>query len=119
MHSYRLESFGSLQGLKLIEEQRPVPGRNQVLIKVRACSLNYRDLAILYGTGTLTPKAGLIPLSDGAGEVVATGDSVSLFKKGDRVVGTFFPHWWSTGCRCRERNLWHSGRWMVNLIQGG
>lgn len=47
MHSYRLESFGSLQGLKLIEEQRPVPGRNQVLIKVRACSLNYRDLAIL------------------------------------------------------------------------
>lgn len=39
MHSYRLESFGSLQGLKLIEEQRPVPGRNQVLIKVRACSL--------------------------------------------------------------------------------
>ncbi|MCP6417786.1 alcohol dehydrogenase catalytic domain-containing protein, partial [Klebsiella pneumoniae] len=47
----------------------------------------------MYGTGTLTPKAGLIPLSDGAGEVVATGDSVSLFKKGDRVVGTFFPHW--------------------------
>lgn len=93
MHSYRLESFGSLQGLKLIEEQQPVPGRNQVLIKVRACSLNYRDLAILYGTGTLTPKAGLIPLSDGAGEVVATGDSVGLFKKGDRVVGTFFPHW--------------------------
>ncbi|MDV3383029.1 alcohol dehydrogenase catalytic domain-containing protein [Klebsiella pneumoniae] len=88
MHSYRLESFGSLQGLKLIEEQQPVPGRNQVLIKVRACSLNYRDLAILYGTGTLTPKAGLIPLSDGAGEVVATGDSVGLFKRG---IGLWEP----------------------------
>lgn len=106
MHSYRLESFGSLQGLKLIEEQRPVPGRNQVLIKVRACSLNYRDLAILYGTGTLTPKAGLIPLSDGAGEVVATGDSVSLFKRGSGCGNLLSSLvWWSTGCRCRERNL--------------
>jgi NADPH:quinone reductase-like Zn-dependent oxidoreductase len=93
MQSYRLESFGSLDGLKLMEEQQPVPGRNQVLIKVRACSLNYRDLAIAHGTSTLSPKAGLIPLSDGVGEVVATGDSVSLFKYGDRVAGTFFPYW--------------------------
>lgn len=93
MQSYRLESFGSLDGLKLMEEQQPVHGRNQVLIKVRACSLNYRDLAIAHGTSTLSPNTGLIPLSDGVGEVVATGDSVSLFKHGDRVAGTFFPHW--------------------------
>lgn len=93
MQSYRLESFGSLDGLKRVEEQQPVPGRNQVLIRVRACSLNYRDLAIAHGTSTLSPRAGLIPLSDGVGEVVATGDCASLFKNGDRVAGTFFPYW--------------------------
>ncbi|MGC6230990.1 NAD(P)-dependent alcohol dehydrogenase [Hafnia paralvei] len=93
MQSYRLEKFGSLEGLKLVEEQQPALGRNQVLIKVFACSLNYRDLAILHGTSTLSPRAGLIPLSDGVGEVVATGDSASLFKNGDRVAGTFFPYW--------------------------
>lgn len=93
MQSYRLERFGSLEGLKRVEEQQPVAEHNQVLIKVRACSLNYRDLAILHGTGTLTPRAGLIPLSDGVGEVIATGSAVSRFKTGDRVAGTFFPYW--------------------------
>lgn len=93
MQSYRLEHFGDVNGLKQVNEPQPVPGRNQVLVKVRACSLNYRDLAILYGTGTLTPKAGLIPISDGAGEVIATGEAVSLFTAGDRVAGSFFPYW--------------------------
>ncbi|WP_414148503.1 zinc-dependent alcohol dehydrogenase family protein [Erwinia sp. BNK-24-b] len=93
MQSYRLEHFGSLDGLKRVEEPQPVPGADEVLIKVRACSLNYRDLAILYGTGTLSPKEGLIPISDGAGEVVATGEAVSLFAVGDRVAGSFFPYW--------------------------
>ncbi|WP_342755382.1 NAD(P)-dependent alcohol dehydrogenase [Pantoea sp. MBD-2R] len=95
MQSYRLERFGSLEGLRLIDEPQPVFGRNQVLIKVHACSLNYRDLAILHGTGTLSPKAGLIPLSDGVGEVIATGEAVSLFNIGDRVAGSFFPYWFS------------------------
>ncbi|WAT00063.1 alcohol dehydrogenase catalytic domain-containing protein [Rouxiella chamberiensis] len=91
MFSYRLERFGSLDGLTLREESPPRVGRNQVLIKVRACSLNYRDLAILHGTGTLSPRPGLIPLSDGVGEVVEKGEAVSLFNLGDRVAGSFFP----------------------------
>jgi len=95
MQSYRLERFGSLEGLRLLEEEKPTPGRNQVLIKVRACSLNYRDLAILHGTGTLSPKPGLIPLSDGVGEVVKVGEAVNLFKVGDRVAGSFFPYWYA------------------------
>lgn len=93
MQSYRLERFGSLEGLRLVNEEKPVPGRNQVLIKVHAVSLNYRDLAILHGTGTLSPQAGLIPLSDGVGEVVEAGEAVSLFNVGDRVAGSFFPYW--------------------------
>jgi len=93
MFSYRLERFGSLDGLTLREESPSRVGRNQVMIKVRACSLNYRDLAILHGTGTLSPRPGLIPLSDGVGEVVEKGEAVSLFNLGDRVAGSFFPYW--------------------------
>ncbi len=93
MQSYRFDHFESLEGLKRVEEEKPLPGRNQVLIKVRACSLNYRDLAIFHGTGTIARKEGVIPLSDGVGEVVAIGDAVSLFKIGDRVAGSFFPYW--------------------------
>lgn len=95
MHSYRLERFGSLDGLQLVTERTPEAGPNQVLIKVRACSLNYRDLAILHGTGTLSPRSGLIPLSDGVGDVLAVGEAVSLFKVGDRVAGSFFPYWFA------------------------
>jgi len=95
MQSYRLEHFGRIEGLHLVNEVRPVPERNQVLIRVRACSLNYRDLAILHGTGTLSPKPGLIPLSDGVGEVVEVGENVSLFSVGCRVAGSFFPYWFA------------------------
>ncbi len=114
MHSYRLESFGSLQGLKLIEEQQPVPGRNQVLTVIRACSLNYRVIQpFAGGTGTLTQsRRRADPLFDGAGEVVAmVWDLVGLFKRGIGLWEPFFPHWFAEhGCRRRERNWWHSGQ---------
>lgn len=93
MFSYRLDQFGSVDHLRRYEENVPAPARHQVLIKVHAVSLNYRDLAIALGTGTLQPEPGLIPLSDGAGEVVALGEDVSRFQPGDRVAGIFFPHW--------------------------
>ncbi|NIF24450.1 zinc-dependent alcohol dehydrogenase family protein [Candidatus Pantoea multigeneris] len=93
MYSYRLHQFGPEARPHLSEEPVPQPLAHQVLLRITACSLNYRDLAILRAASTLSPKAGLIPLSDGVGEVIATGESVSLFRPGDRVAGCFFPHW--------------------------
>lgn len=72
----------------------PKPGRGQVLVRVRAASLNFRDLAVLRGVYPGPPSSGnLIPLSDGAGEVAEIGEGVTRFKPGDRVAGTFFQVW--------------------------
>ncbi len=95
MKAYQLQSYGSLDGLTQTELPEPAaPGPGQIVVRVRAVSLNYRDLMILsghYGGGN-TP-VGLIPLSDGAGEVVGVGDGVSRVKPGDRVAGIFFQDW--------------------------
>ncbi|HWK40668.1 MAG TPA: NAD(P)-dependent alcohol dehydrogenase [Croceibacterium sp.] len=72
----------------------PEPGPGEVLIRVRACSINYRDFAVAAGQyfgGAL--KAPAVPLSDGAGEVVAVGAGVTRFKAGDRVQSSFFTQW--------------------------
>lgn len=84
----------SLDGLQLEERAMPAPGPGQILVKMRAASLNFRDLAIVSGRyigGALPHDA--IALSDGCGEVVETGEGVSRFMKGDRVAGTFFRNW--------------------------
>ena len=64
-----------------------------MLVKVAACSLNFRDLAIALGTYRMPTKPSLIPLSDGAGEVVEVGSDVTRVKVGDRVAGCFFQRW--------------------------
>ena len=62
-------------------------------MRVRACSLNYRDLMVLKGGGHGPTKLGVVPLSDGAGKVAAIGEGVTRVKLGDRVIGTFHPRW--------------------------
>lgn len=77
------------------ELRDPEVGPGEVVIKVKATSLNYRDLMIAksrYGAPTVTE---LVPLSDGAGEVVAVGAGVTKWAEGDRVAGSFFTHWQS------------------------
>ena len=93
MKAYRIAAYGSIDGLEPFEADTPEPGHGQILVRVRACSLNYRDLIMVKGQYGGDPKPGLIPLSDGAGEVVAVGDGVGRFKPGDRVAGCFFDLW--------------------------
>ena len=84
MEGYRIERFGSIDGIVLQSSEDPRPGRKEVLIRVRASSLNYRDLMVLRGTGRGPTKIGVVPLSDGAGEVEAVGEGVTRVKIGDR-----------------------------------
>ena len=93
MQTYRLEGFGDIEKLSVREAPLPEPGPNQILVRVRATSLNRRDTMILNGTYPLTPHADIVPLSDGAGEVVAVGDGVTRFAVGDRVTGSYFARW--------------------------
>ncbi|CDG85329.1 zinc-dependent alcohol dehydrogenase family protein [Janthinobacterium agaricidamnosum] len=93
MRTYRIEQFGSVDGLALNQESVPAPGAGQVLVRIRASSLNFRDIAILDGWYPIPVKPGVVPLSDAAGEVEAVGAGVSRFKAGDRVVNSFFPNW--------------------------
>jgi NADPH:quinone reductase-like Zn-dependent oxidoreductase len=80
----------TIDGLRRVDLPEPRPGAGQVLVRMRAASLNRRDQAIVSGTYFGRPVArDTIPLSDGAGEVTAVGDGVTAFAPGDRVVATF------------------------------
>jgi NADPH:quinone reductase-like Zn-dependent oxidoreductase len=83
------------QGLRIVlrSSKDPRPGSKEVLMRVRASSLNYRDLMVVKGGGRGPTKVGVVALSDGAGEVAAIGDGVTRSKPGDRVIGTFHPRW--------------------------
>jgi NADPH:quinone reductase-like Zn-dependent oxidoreductase len=93
MRAYRLTQPAGIDALAKVELPAPKPGARQVLVKVAACSLNFRDLAIALGTYRMPVKPDLIPLSDGAGEVVEVGTGVTRIKAGDRVAGCFFQRW--------------------------
>jgi NADPH:quinone reductase-like Zn-dependent oxidoreductase len=83
-----------IDSLSMTERPEPTPGPRQVLVRVHATSLNYRDLLTIEGkSARAAPKPDLIPLSDGAGEVVAVGPGVNRVKTGDRVAGCFMQRW--------------------------
>jgi NADPH:quinone reductase-like Zn-dependent oxidoreductase len=91
MRVYRFDNLHSLDDLKHHDEAMPTPQRGEVLVKVHAVSLNYRDLAVVLGRYVGPSRAGLIPSSDAAGEIVAVGEGVVAYKVGDRVISTFHP----------------------------
>ena len=80
---------------ELRREERPVPEQrdDEVLVSMRAASLNYRDLLVVRGVGRWKPTTPRVPVSDGAGVVVAAGGGVSRWKIGDRVTAVFMPKW--------------------------
>lgn len=93
MKCYQATSGAGIEGLVLREIREPKPGAREVLMRVRANSLNFRELSILSGTYPLPVKPNVVMASDGAGEVIAIGDEVSRVKVGDRVVAAMFPRW--------------------------
>lgn len=93
MKTYHIEKFGSADGMVLRSHDDPTPGPDEVVVRMRANSLNYRDLMVVQGRYRSAPKPGLIPLSDGVGEVSAIGPRVTRVKVGDRVAGIFHQRW--------------------------
>ena len=93
MQQYRIGTPGDLESIRLEQADTPKPGPGQILVRMRAFSLNYRDLMVATGRYGGKPAIGRVPLSDGAGEVVEAGPGASRFKPGDRVASCFFPNW--------------------------
>ena len=94
MRIYQIPKPEGIDSLVLREAPTPKPGRGQVLVKMRAASLNYRDLMVLTGRYARgAPLPDLVPLSDGAGEVADIGPEVTRVKPGDRVAGIFMQSW--------------------------
>ena len=92
MKTWRIHTFG-IDSLSLDEVPSPKPGPGQVLIAVKAVSLNYRDLMMVKGMYNPKLQTPRIPCSDGAGTVAEVGEGVSSLKVGDRVAGIFMQNW--------------------------
>jgi NADPH:quinone reductase-like Zn-dependent oxidoreductase len=92
MRAWQISSFG-LDSLEFVERLTPEPGPGEVLVGVRAVSLNYRDLLVIKGKYNPRMKLPRIPCSDGTGEVLAVGEGVTAWKIGDRVAAIFMQNW--------------------------
>jgi NADPH:quinone reductase-like Zn-dependent oxidoreductase len=94
MRAFEIRDEWDIDHLQQVTRAEPRPGPGQVLLKMKASSLNYRDLVVLArGYGSFTGNLPLVPLSDGVGEVVETGPGVTRVKVGDRVCPMFCQGW--------------------------
>lgn len=93
MRAFEIQKAFGLDSLTLVERPDPEPGPGRVLVRIKAASLNYRDLLMIRGAYNPRQPLPLIPLSDGAGEVVRVGEGVVRVKAGDRVAGIFAQKW--------------------------
>lgn len=93
MKAWTWQRYGSLDGLQLETRARPQPGVGEVLVQLRANSLNQRDLMAARGALPRNGQPGVVPLCDGAGVVAAIGEGVRSVQVGDRVLATFFQRW--------------------------
>ncbi len=104
--AYVLEHLG-YDGLRRRVRDIPPPPPGHVLIQMRAVSLNFRDIKIIKGTYGRAPRLPLVPLSDGAGEVIEIGRDVTTLYPGSRVVPVYMQGWY-TGPQTSERTGWFS-----------
>ncbi|EKS9797287.1 MULTISPECIES: zinc-dependent alcohol dehydrogenase family protein [Burkholderia] len=93
MHAWQVKPGDGVAGLRRIDATRRAVGPTDVVVKIHSAGLNYRDLMFARGDYLGIGTDALIPVADGAGEVVETGRDVTRFKPGDRVINTYFPHW--------------------------
>ena len=93
MHVWKLRINGTDAGLSLVEQATPKPGPGEVLVKLKAASLNFRDALITSGAYPLPVKDGVVPLSDGCWEVLEVGAGVTRVAPGDRVINIFVSGW--------------------------
>ena len=93
MKTYQLKTGFGIENLALEDVPQPIPGPGQILLKMSAWSLNYRDLLVVRGIYAPKLQFPFQMLSDGVGEVVATGPDVTRVKTGDRVAGAFMQTW--------------------------
>lgn len=94
MKAIIIDTEGHEARWKLVDRPRPEPGPGQVLVRMHAASLNYRDLLVRRAGGVYgSPDPGIVALSDGAGEVVGVGPGARRWSVGDRVMPAYYPTW--------------------------
>lgn len=93
VRSYHVSTGGGIDGLSLRTHEPRTPGKGEVAVAVHAASLSFRELLVLRGQYVLPVKPDVIPVSDGAGEVVVVGPDVRRVRPGDRVTAALFPRW--------------------------
>ena len=92
MRTWQLTATG-LDHLQLVDRPTPEPGEHDVVVRIRAASINYRDWMIASGTYRMASRYPVVPLSDGAGDIVAVGRKVANWRVSDRVTTSFFTDW--------------------------
>lgn len=93
MRAMEIQGDFGIDNLKLAEREAPKAGPGEIVIRMKAASLNYRDLATVAALHGIRGQLPLVPLSDGCGEVVEAGEGVTRVKAGDRVAPSFFQGW--------------------------
>ncbi len=121
MKVFQIQDDWSMDHLKITEREQPKPSPGEVLLQVKAASINYRDLLVpLRGYGSFTGMLPLVPISDGVGEVVEIGSGVTRVAPGDRACPMFMQKWIAgepdltriTYRCCRECPDWtHRAQW--------